>query len=200
MSDRPTDDEVPPTEHPVPGPVIGAIDEVSAADEHVYERTPVGWVVWAFDHMAAVVGFALLIGVTYGVIARAFGISVLGVVELGGFALVITTLLAAAGLVRRDGHVRVELVDYFLKPKGFKWVEAVSIVIQVVVTLIVLWATLQLAITDVERERMLSYGNEYLPRIFLSAFLPLGMAGVLVMLLARLVKLLRTPPVEKEDA
>ncbi len=203
MPDRHLEDGVLPPEHPsgMEGPIIEALEEVSAAEEEVRDNTPTGWVVWVFDHLAALVGLALLIGVTYAVIARTMGIAVLGVVELGGFALVLTTLLAAAGLVRRDGHVRVEIVDYFMKARGLKVVEIISILIQIAVTVVVFWATLRLAITDVERDRVLSYGNQYLPRIFVSGFLPLGMAGVLVMLLVRLVKVVREPaePVDAAD-
>ena len=146
--------------------------------------------VGATDLLAGLVVGVLMLGVTVAVVARAAGVAMLGVIELGGISLVAVTLLAAAGLANRDGHVQLELVDLFTPPRTTRIVMVFSLVVQIAVTLVLLYASAVLLSEDLVRGTTMG-GELRLPRAWIGVVLPVGTAVLLLVLVRRLLRLLR---------
>lgn len=143
----------------------------AVVEEHIAEtldeRDPhahgFGRVTGALEAAGAVVVLLLALGVTVSVVARNLGYAITGVIELGALSLVLITFLGFPSLALRDGHVKVEILDVFLKPRAAKAVDVFSLALQVIISAALLWVTLDLMTTDLARGTTFG-GDLKLPR------------------------------------
>ena len=148
-------------------------DGAHAADigEHIAEtrdeRDPhahgFGRVTNVLEGIGAVIVLLLALGVTVSVVARNLGYAITGVIELGALSLVLITFLGFPALALRDGHVKVEILDIFLKPRAARIVDVFSLVLQVLIAAALLWVTFDLMTSDLARGTTFG-GDLKLPR------------------------------------
>lgn len=137
------------------------------------------------DGLARSVLILLMLGVTAAVILRMFGIAATGVIELGGLSLLFITFLAAPHVTARDGNVKLELIDSLLSKRTLNLVDIVSVLVQITVAALLLWASAELTLNDMERGTSIG-GELRLPRWLVGMVVPVGSALILVQLMRRL--------------
>lgn len=85
--------------------------------------------------------FLLAIGITFGAVSRyAFNRSLASIVEMSTYALLYITFLAAPWVLRQDGHVKVDFLNYIL---GRRWQTALDVVaslLSLALTAFLTWA------------------------------------------------------------
>lgn len=127
--------------------------------EHIAETLDVrdphahgfGRITGVLEAAGAVVVLLLALGVTVAVVARNLGYAITGVIELGALSLVLITFLGFPSLALRDGHVKVEILDVFVRPSAAKIIDAFSLLLQIVIAAALLWVTFDLMTTDLAR-------------------------------------------------
>lgn len=117
--------------------------------------------------VGAAVVFILALGVAVGVVLRYSGHGVLGLVELASLAMLVITVLGAAGLSYRDDHVRLELIDSALGEKKVSRLELFVDAVMLLVTAVVIYSLFSVFRLDLSFGTTLS-GELGIPRMWVS--------------------------------
>lgn len=90
--------------------------------------------------LAGVILVSLMLVVTYDIAVRYFlGRPLIWTVEITGYALLYVTFLAAAWLLSKDGHVRMDLLINRLNPGAQAMLNTITSVIGAIICLIIAW-------------------------------------------------------------
>src|SRR3990170_351171 len=93
-----------------------------------------------FFILAGILIIFIMLSVCWDVVVRyIFNRPSLWVVDVASFALLFLTFLVAAWVLKRDGHVRMELITDRLKPRDKILVNGIMAVIAAIVFLIITW-------------------------------------------------------------
>jgi C4-dicarboxylate transporter DctQ subunit len=89
--------------------------------------------------------------VTVDVLMRyTFSITYVGIFELTEYSLLWMTFMAAAYIMRNNGHVRVDAVTNLLNPRHRAIVDAIASVIGMFILLVVIWYSAKLTLHDLQ--------------------------------------------------
>lgn len=138
------------------------------------------------ETIGAVVVLVLMVGVAAGVLLRAAGHGVLGLVELASLSMLVVVVLGAAGLSYRDEHVRLEIIDAALGEKRVNRLELFVDTVQILVTAVVIYALSEVFRTDLMTGTTLS-GELDIPRQWVSGVAVICFLLVLVVLIRKVV-------------
>jgi len=93
-----------------------------------------------FAILAASLIIFMMLLITAGVILRQFfSTPILGSTEIAEYCLLFFTFLAAAWLMTRDGHVRIDVLVEMLKPQARDILKTITTIICAAVSIIVFW-------------------------------------------------------------
>lgn len=124
---------------------------------------------------AAVLLF-LAIFVTVTVILRYFGHGVLGAVEIAALGMVVITVMVIPAVTLADENFRVEVADFFVSVKTLNKLEVLSIAIQILVSVFLAAAAIDLLIHDISTRTTMA-GELSLERWLLSLPVAIGFIG-----------------------
>ena len=155
-------------------------------------------VAWLIDRLAGaghllaeIVLLALMTAVTMAVISRAIvGQPMAWVIELTGAALLYMTFLSIAYVAKTDEHVRIDLVGEFLGGARLRWLDAIALAVQVLVTVALLVATAQMTIDNYLSGRTTA-GALNMDRWLVDLVIPVGCAVLLMQLLKKAPRVVR---------
>lgn len=126
------------------------------------------------------IGAALLLFlaafVTVTVIMRYLGNGVLGAVEIASLSMVIITVLVIPAATVADENFRVEVADFFVGEKIMSGLNILSIVVQIVVSIFLAAAAIDLLIHDLATRTTMA-GELSLERWLLSLPVAIGFIG-----------------------
>ncbi len=86
----------------------------------------------------AVLGFLLLIIVTQ-VTLRIFGLAILWIFEISKFSLLYITFLGTAWLLKKDGHVKMDIVLTRFSPRTQSLMNIITSILGVIICLVITW-------------------------------------------------------------
>ena len=90
--------------------------------------------------LAGVLIVAIMLAVSVDVVCRYFFYSpIVGVDEISATFLLYITFLSAAWLLRREGHIRIDILFNRLKPKAQARLDIITSVIGAILSLILVW-------------------------------------------------------------
>jgi TRAP-type C4-dicarboxylate transport system permease small subunit len=90
--------------------------------------------------LAAIILVLIMLGVTFEVVTRQLlGGSRIWVIELAEYGLLFMTLLTAAWLLRREGHVRMDIVVRLFKPRVQTIINIITTLLAVIVFSTITW-------------------------------------------------------------
>ncbi|WP_068250521.1 TRAP transporter small permease [Janibacter corallicola] len=138
------------------------------------------------EAVGAAVVLILMVGVAVGVILRYTGHGVLGLIELASLSMLVVVVLGAAGLSYRDEHVRLEIIDSALGEKRVGRLELFVDAVQILVTVMVIYALSEVFRTDLMTGTTLS-GELDIPRQWVSGVAVICFLLVLVVLIRKVV-------------
>lgn len=126
------------------------------------------------------IGAALLLFlaafVTVTVIMRYLGSGVLGAVEIAALSMVVITVLVIPAATVADENFRVEVADFFVGEKTMSGLNILSIVVQLVVSIFLATAAIDLLIHDISTRTTMA-GELSLERWLLSLPVAIGFIG-----------------------
>jgi TRAP-type C4-dicarboxylate transport system permease small subunit len=133
----------------VPAPDVALDSHLHHSDaEREALVKPAWWPVRLSEIAGALVVLALVVGVTAGVVLRASGNGVLGLVELAGISVLVMVVLGTSSLAYRDEHVRLELLDVVAGQKVARALDVFVDVVQLAVVAVVAYALQDLFRSD----------------------------------------------------
>ncbi|WP_435199183.1 TRAP transporter small permease subunit [Janibacter sp. GS2] len=157
----------------------------SAAEQEALAR-PEWWVVRLPETMGALVVLVLVLVVTTGVVLRVVGQGVLGLIDLASVAMLLLVVMGVSSLSYRDEHVRLELIDAVVGPRGKLRLDIFGDVFQLVVVGVVIYALGTTFLSDLQTGTT-SAGELDLPRSWLSGAATLGLAFVWIVLVRKTI-------------
>ncbi|SDB81913.1 TRAP-type C4-dicarboxylate transport system, small permease component [Raineyella antarctica] len=190
---RRPDEAVPPVPEVEAPDSTHDLHAVETPEEHEALTRPAWLPVRLVEWAGGAVALALMFGVTYGVIVRAAGRGVTGLLELAGVAVLVLTLLGAPSLTYRDENVRLEIVDMFASSAVLKVLNIISDLIQLAVVLVIVYGAVLLFQRDLERGTTMG-GELGLGRFWLTGMIALGFAVVAAATIRKLWHDLRGVP------
>lgn len=127
------------------------------------------------------IGAALLLVlsafITVAVILRYTGNGIIGAVEIAALLMVVITVLVIPAATAADENFRVEVADFFVREKGLRALDALSLVVQLLVAFFLAVAALDLLINDIATRTTMG-GELELPRWLLSLPVAAGFVGI----------------------
>ncbi len=124
--------------------------------------------------IAGIMTMVMMLAIVYSVVTRFFfNKPQPAIIELSGYMLLYITFLGAPWLLRRDGHVRVDLLLDFLKPPARARLLGVTAVLGTIVSLIIFWWGLVITI-DLARRNVLVTNILETPQWLLMLIIPVG--------------------------
>lgn len=129
------------------------------------------------EGVGGLVALALAVGVTTAVVLRLFGSAVIGMVELGAMSMLFLVLLGAPAVAARDQHVRLELLDFFVRPGVLRALDHFGSAVQLVVTGFLITAVWQVLQSDLTRGTTIG-GELRLDRWWVSGFALFGLIAL----------------------
>ena len=82
----------------------------------------------------------IMISVTYEIIIRQFlNLTILWMFEIKEYALIYITFLGAAWLLRREGHVKMDLLLNYLKPRTQEIFNIITSVVGAIICVVLVW-------------------------------------------------------------
>lgn len=124
-------------------------------------------------------GFLLFLTVfiTIAVLLRYTGNGIIGSVEIASMLMVAITVLVIPAATAADENFRVEVADFFLKEKGLRALDVLSLVVQILVALFLATAAIDLLIHDISTRTTMG-GELGWPRWLLSLPVAAGFIGI----------------------
>lgn len=152
--------------------------------------------------LGALAVFAMMLLITFDVVYRfVFARSTLMAEEFGGFLLLIVTFLPVADLMRRGGHIVVDIAIRRVPDAPAAWLRLITYLLGLLYVTIVLWQAVvyQTQVTTLDRKSLVLL----FPFRYVQPFMIVGLALlwlVLVVLIVRHVHALLWPVVPEERA
>jgi C4-dicarboxylate transporter, DctQ subunit len=115
---------------------------------------------------------------------------ILGIDQISGTMMVYITFLGAAWVLRRDGHVTVEIFVSSLRPDASRLVQMSASIIAAAACLAIAWFSTQTVLLSLERGVVVAAELE-IPRAVNLAVIPLGFLLLGIEFVRRLVRLYR---------
>jgi TRAP-type C4-dicarboxylate transport system permease small subunit len=110
-------------------------------------------------------------------------------VEYSGYLLCATLFAGTGWTLRQGGHIRVTLLTQALPPAGRRWADLLGTVFALGVASFMTWASVGNALRSLERGSV-SYYPSRTPLVLPQSVLALGLALLVLALLARAIRLL----------
>ena len=89
---------------------------------------------------AGIIVIFMMLSVCYDVVMRYFfNRPTIWVVDVASYCLLFLTFLITAWVMRRNGHVKIELIVDMLRPKGQLWLNGIMSVIAAITFLLIVW-------------------------------------------------------------
>lgn len=127
-----------------------------------------------FAAIAATLLVAMMLATVLKVALRAlFNHGILGIDQISGTMMVYVTFLGAAWVLRRDGHVTVDIVVASLRPKTQRTVMVLSSLVGAAVCLALTWFGTKAVMLSLQRGIVVAAEIE-IPRAINLAVIPLG--------------------------
>ena len=124
--------------------------------------------------LAAAFILFIMVSILYEVVIRYFlGQASIWVVELTGYSLAILTFLGTAWVLKKEGHVTIDLVLIRLSPESRSIVNVVTSILSAVVCLIIVWYSIKAAIQAFQIDYRSALELEF-PWWILLSFIPVG--------------------------
>ncbi|MFC2068438.1 TRAP transporter small permease [Chloroflexota bacterium] len=106
----------------------------------------------AFAFLAAIILVFLWGLLSAEVILRFLtGNSILWYIEISENFIFIIAFLSAAWLLKKEGHIKIDIISSQLKPKAQALLNASTSIIGIIICLLLVWSGLQVAIDDFQR-------------------------------------------------
>jgi len=155
------------------------------------------------NFFALVSGILLLISVlsvVMEVISRFFlNQSFVFVNELNGYSLLFITFLAAAWLLRQNGHITVDLLDRVLPRRALGVLDFLIVILGVIVSGVLVWYGLVVTL-DAYQRNLLSLTVVQFPQAYVFAAIPAGLTLVLLEFVRKGYRIVTgTSPEEERD-
>lgn len=127
-----------------------------------------------FMGLGAVLLFVMIFTVCFSVIGRYFfNIPAAWTVELSEYIMVFLTFLAASWVLRKDGHIRLDILLNAVNPKLQLTFNRITAVIAVITCALFFWFSLQSTIDHFQRN-VISYNILTVPKYLVLLPIPLG--------------------------
>jgi len=155
-------------------------------------------VVTIFDRITDLLAFFaiaiiifIMLSVTYDVVMRYFGHPTLWVVEISEYSLLYMTFLVAAWLLKREGHVKIDLVLNRLSPRAQAMTNVITSIFGLIICLVITWYTAKVTWSHFERGL---YMPTYLevPNAYILVVIPVGSFMLFIQFLRRIHTYLRS--------
>lgn len=148
--------------------------------ESIFER-----VIGGLYYLACIlIGFSMLsvnVEIVYRIIS---GKGQLWVVEISEYILLLITFMGAAWVLKKDAHVKMDVLTSRLEPKTRVIVNMVTSIIAAFFILVIVWYGIQVVRTDIIRG-MTYYKAIGFPRAPIILFIPLGSLLLFIQLVRR---------------
>lgn len=117
---------------------------------------------------------AMMLATVVKVVMRAlFNHGILGIDQISGIMMVYLTFLGAAWVLRRDGHVSVDIITSNLSPKAHRWVMTLSSLVGALVCFVITWFATKAVLLSLQRGIMVAAELE-IPRAVNLWVIPFG--------------------------
>ena len=127
----------------------------------------------------------LMLSVTYAVVARYFlGFSTKGLFEIWEYSLLYIPFLGAAWLLKREGHVSVDVLLNHLKPRVQAIINTITSVLGAMVCLTLVWYGTQVTWRSFQEGSRL-YSVLYTPEFLIVMIIPIGSFLLFIQFLRR---------------
>ncbi len=163
-----------------------------------------------FDHtlniLAILAGILIILStltVTFEIVVRKLGHPQIWVVPMNEIWLLYIPFLGAAWLLRKEGHVVIDIAITRLKPGVQAWVNAITSIICAIVLLVLTWYGAQVTLSQLQEGRLTgSVGVWTIPTAPVTAVIPVGCFLFSIQFLRRASQhlLMRKRPLKPEVA
>ena len=128
----------------------------------------------AFSIIAGVLLVAIMLAVSIKVFFRYFlHTGIAGIDEIAEILMLYLTFLGAAWLLRRGGHITIDLLFVRFKPKTQAWLNVTTSVLGIIISLILVWYGTTATVSFWQRGILTPTIME-LPRAAIIAVIPIG--------------------------
>ena len=170
--------------------------ELLAKANHIFDGINTGMTIFAGGIM-----IFLMLAITVEVLLRYFfRIPTPWMLEVTEFSILWITFLAAAWLLKRDGHVKMELLLTRLNPRAQARLNTITSIIIVIVCIIILWATAENLAHYIETSHVRPSERRF-PTSPIFIIIPIGYLMLTIQALIRtngFLKLWRGSPVQEQ--
>ena len=160
----------------------------------VFDRT-----IDSLAYLADVIIICLMLAVVVGVVMRLIGIPVLGLFEITEYSLLFITFLGAAWLLKKEGHVKMDILLSRLSARDQTLVNIITSIIGVIICLAVTWYGVRVTLESFQTGY---FTQSYLklPRAPLLAVIPVGGFLLFVQFLRRTYGFLESWRLSRDQA
>lgn len=138
-----------------------------------------------FSVLAGVLLLVVMLLVSTDIVFRYFLVSpILGVDEISEIIMLYITFLGAAWLLRKEGHIRIDILSARLKPRTQMWLNVIASIAGVIVSLVLVWYG-TLVTLDVWQRGIINPTILRPPRAAIFVIIPAGSLLLLLQFLRR---------------
>lgn len=138
--------------------------------------------------LAGTLGILMMAAISVDVVSGyVFHKPIMGVLELSEMVLLYVTFLAAAWVLREEGHVNMDFVLLLLKPRAGAWLNAVTSLFCAAMSFVLFWYGLK-ATQSLFQEGLLESGTIEINQGYLIMVIPIGSLPLFFQFLRRTFK------------
>jgi C4-dicarboxylate transporter, DctQ subunit len=136
----------------------------------------------------AVLLVLLAIAITVNSITRIFNFHFVGLLDVARLSLLWIGFCGAAWMLRKDGHVSVDVVTAKLNPKAGAMLDIITCSINLVVSGLLVWATAMVTVQHFQTHFIMADSILQLPKAPLEIIIPLGSLLLVIELIRKIAK------------
>ena len=125
-----------------------------------------------FFHIAGVLSLLMMTLLILDIIFRTLEVRMLGILEIIELGLVYYTFIGAAYLIKRDGHIRMDLIINYFKPRARAIINTVVYIVSTLIWLTVMWYS-TLSTLDTFKLGSLIQGFHNIPKFSILLIIPI---------------------------
>lgn len=140
--------------------------------------------------LAGALGILMMLGISVDVLSGyVFHRPIMGVLELSEMVLLYVTFLAAAWVLREEGHVNMDFMLRLMSPRMRAWLNAATSFICAAMSFVLFWYGLK-ATQSLFQEGLMESGTVVINQGYLIMVIPLGSLPLFIQFLRRTYKFL----------
>ena len=139
---------------------------------------------------SAAAAILVLIGVAICInaITRAFGFSFIGILEISEFSLLWITFLGTAWLLRKGGHVIIDILPSHLSPKNAALLDVVIYSVNVILFAVIIWYSAKITLQHYQTNFIMGTTILRIPKAPVEIIIPIGSFLLFIELIRKVYK------------